>query len=176
LILLSPVFLVLAFLIKVTSRGTVLYAQERMGVDGRIFKMWKFRSMHMDAEKKTGAVWATEDDQRRTGLGAFLRATSLDETPQLWNIFVGQMSVVGPRPERPIFVEKFKEQIPNYMLRHRMKAGLTGWAQVNGWRGNTSLEKRIEYDLFYIRNWSLLLDIKILFLTFYQGFINRNAY
>lgn len=176
LIILSPVLLLLAILVKATSRGPIFYGQERVGLDGQSFTMWKFRSMRIDAEKETGAVWCVQGDSRRTAFGSFLRATSLDELPQLWNVFRGEMSLVGPRPERPIFVEKFKDQIPSYMLRHRMKAGITGWAQINGWRGNTSLEKRIECDIKYIKDWSLWLDIKIIFLTFWRGFINKNAY
>jgi lipopolysaccharide/colanic/teichoic acid biosynthesis glycosyltransferase len=147
-----------------------------MGLDGETFMMLKFRSMRVDAEVATGAVWAKENDDRRTGFGSFLRSTSLDELPQLWNVFVGDMSLVGPRPERPVFVSKFRNEIPNYMLRHRVKTGITGWAQINGWRGDTSLVKRIECDIYYIRNWSLWLDVKILFWTFFRGFVNRNAY
>ena len=176
LLLFSPVFLVTALLVKLTSRGPIFYGQERMSVDGSTFRMWKFRSMKMDAEAKTGAVWATPNDDRRTPIGAFLRSTSLDEIPQFWNVFVGEMSLVGPRPERPQFVHQFRDNIPKYMLRHKVKAGITGWAQVNGWRGDTSLEKRIECDLYYIRHWSLPLDFKILALTFLKGFINKNAY
>jgi Undecaprenyl-phosphate glucose phosphotransferase len=176
IVALSPLLLCIAILVKLTSRGPVLYRQERMGLDGETFSMLKFRSMKVDAEARTGAVWAVENDDRRTAFGAFLRSTSLDELPQLWNVFVGDMSLVGPRPERPVFVSKFRNEIPNYMLRHKVKTGITGWAQVNGWRGDTSLEKRIECDIFYIRNWSLWLDLKILFLTVFRGFVNRNAY
>jgi exopolysaccharide biosynthesis polyprenyl glycosylphosphotransferase len=176
LIILSPVFLIISILIKLTSRGPVFYGQERMSVDGIKFKMWKFRSMKTDAEQKSGAVWAVENDDRKTPIGAFLRKTSLDEIPQFWNVLLGNMSLVGPRPERPVFIEKFKDQIPSYMLRHRAKAGITGWAQINGWRGNTSIEKRIEFDLYYIKHWSLWFDVRILLLTFVKGFINKNAY
>ena len=161
--------------IRLTSPGPALYRQERMGLDGKRFWVWKFRSMYVDAEQETGPVWASEDDPRCTPIGRFLRRTSLDELPQLWNVIIGDMSLVGPRPERPFFVEQFKHRIPQYMLRHKVKAGLTGWAQVNGWRGNTSLEKRIEYDLYYIENWSVTLDIKILWLTLVKGF-HRHAY
>ena len=147
-----------------------------MGLDGMKFKALKFRSMHKNAESKTGAVWASENDERRTKIGAFLRKYSLDELPQLFNVLKGEMSLVGPRPERPVFIDQFKSQIPNYMLRHKVKAGITGWAQINGWRGNTSLEKRIEFDLYYIEHWSIWFDIKILFLTFYRGFFGTNAY
>jgi Undecaprenyl-phosphate glucose phosphotransferase len=176
LILFSPVFLVTAALVKLTSRGPIFYGQERMSVDGTTFRMWKFRSMKADAEAQTGAVWAVPNDDRRTPIGAFLRSTSLDEIPQFWNVFMGEMSLVGPRPERPEFVHQFRGNIPKYMLRHKVKAGITGWAQVNGWRGDTSLEKRIECDLYYIRHWSLAMDFKILALTFLKGFINKNAY
>jgi exopolysaccharide biosynthesis polyprenyl glycosylphosphotransferase len=167
---------VVAIIVKLTSKGPIFYQQERMGLDGTTFHMWKFRSMRVDAEEKTGAVWATENDDRRTMIGKILRSTSIDELPQLWNVWRGQMSLVGPRPERPVFVDKFRYEIPNYMLRHRVKTGITGWAQVNGWRGDTSLEKRIECDIFYIRNWSLWLDFKILLITVFKGIVNRNAY
>ncbi|HET6146499.1 MAG TPA: undecaprenyl-phosphate glucose phosphotransferase [Polyangia bacterium] len=172
----APVFLIIAATVKLTSRGPIFYAQERMGLDGRTFKMYKFRSMRIDAEAATGAVWAKAGDDRRTPIGGFLRATSLDEIPQFWNVLVGNMSLVGPRPERPVFVNQFRHQISHYMLRHRVKAGVTGWAQVNGWRGNTSLDQRILCDLYYIRNWSYLFDLKILLLTVWKGFVNRNAY
>lgn len=176
LILLSPFLGAIALAVKLSSSGKVLYTQERMGLDGRTFKMLKFRSMQSNAEATTGAVWARQNDTRRTGLGTFLRSTSLDELPQLWNVLRGDMSLVGPRPERPVFVQQFRKDIPHYMLRHKVKAGITGWAQVNGWRGNTSLKSRIECDLFYIRNWSYFLDLKILLLTVWKGFINKNAY
>ncbi|MGK5082677.1 undecaprenyl-phosphate glucose phosphotransferase [Bdellovibrionota bacterium FG-1] len=176
LILLSPLLLLIALAIKITSRGPVLYRQERMGMDGRTFNILKFRSMGTHAETHSGAVWAKSGDDRRTPIGTFLRSTSLDELPQLWNILIGEMSLVGPRPERPIFVQQFRKDIPGYMLRHKVKAGLTGWAQINGWRGNTSLDRRIECDLYYIRNWSYSLDWKIMFLTLWKGFINKNAY
>jgi lipopolysaccharide/colanic/teichoic acid biosynthesis glycosyltransferase len=147
-----------------------------MGLDGRTFNALKFRSMRLDAEQRTGAVWASKDDDRCTPIGRFIRKVSLDELPQLFNVLRGEMSLVGPRPERPIFIEQFKKQIPDYMLRHKVKAGITGWAQINGWRGNTSLEKRIEFDLYYIERWSLWFDIKILFLTIFKGFVDPNAY
>ena len=161
---------IVAALIRLTSPGSVFYRQERMGLDGKPFIIYKFRSMHDDAERDTGPVWAVADDPRRTPLGRVLRRFSVDEFPQLWNVLKGEMSIVGPRPERPVFVAKFKRRFPLYMLRHKVKAGLTGWAQVNGWRGNTSIEKRIEYDLYYIENWSLKLDIKIMWLTLVRGF------
>jgi Undecaprenyl-phosphate glucose phosphotransferase len=176
LLFLLPFLTVIGILVKLTSKGPALYRQERMGIDGKTFGMLKFRSMRVDAEEKTGAVWAVQNDDRRTPIGTFLRSTSIDELPQLWNVLVGDMSLVGPRPERPVFVNQFRNQIPNYMLRHKMKSGITGWAQINGWRGDTSLEKRIECDLYYIRNWSFWLDLKILFLTVFKGFINKNAY
>ncbi len=172
----SPLFLILSILVKLTSRGPIFYGQERMSMDGSTFRMWKFRSMRINAEQETGAVWAKKNDDRRTPIGAFLRSTSLDEIPQFWNVFIGEMSLVGPRPERPEFVGQFRNKIPSYMLRHKVKAGITGWAQVNGWRGDTSLEKRIECDLYYIKNWSLFFDLKILLLTPFKGFVNKNAY
>ena len=173
----APLMLAIAVALKLTSSGAVLYRQERMGVDGRRFRMLKFRTMRVDAEADTGPVWAREDDPRRTALGVFLRRTSLDELPQLFNVLRGQMSLVGPRPERPGFVEEFRRRVPGYMLRHKMKAGITGWAQINGWRGNTSIEKRIEHDLYYIERWSLAFDLKILLQTLWYGFrINRNAH
>jgi Undecaprenyl-phosphate glucose phosphotransferase len=176
ILILLPLLIFIALMVRLTSRGPVLYRQERMGLDGSTFAMLKFRSMRVDAEAASGAVWAVKNDDRRTPIGAFLRSTSLDELPQLWNVLVGDMSMVGPRPERPIFVSKFKGEIPNYMFRHRVKTGITGWAQVNGWRGDTSLEKRIEFDLFYIRNWSLWFDLRILLMTVVKGFIHKNAY
>ncbi len=176
LALLSPLLVLIAVLVKMTSPGPILYRQERMGLDGRRFWMLKFRSMHVDAEASSGAVWAKKSDDRCTAIGTFLRRTSLDELPQLWNVFVGHMSLVGPRPERPVFIQQFRSQIPGYMLRHKVKSGITGWAQVNGWRGDTSIAERTECDLFYIRNWSLELDLKILTMTLWKGFINKNAY
>jgi Undecaprenyl-phosphate glucose phosphotransferase len=176
LLLLAPLLLLLALLIKLSSSGPILYVQERMGLDGRSFRMLKFRSMRADAESSTGAIWAQAKDDRRTALGTFLRKTSLDELPQLWNVLCGDMSLVGPRPERPVFVTRFRKEIPHYMLRHKVRAGITGWAQINGWRGNTSLDRRVECDLFYIRNWSYGLDLKILVLTLWKGFIHKNAY
>jgi Undecaprenyl-phosphate glucose phosphotransferase len=176
LVILAPLFVLIAVAIKLASPGPILYRQERMSLDGTLFEMFKFRSMRVDAEAETGAVWASQDDPRRTRLGAFLRRTSLDELPQLFNILKGQMSFVGPRPERPVFVDQFREKVPRYMLRHKVKCGLTGWAQVNGWRGNTSIEKRIEYDIYYVENWSLTFDLKILWLTLKSGLVNKHAY
>jgi Undecaprenyl-phosphate glucose phosphotransferase len=163
----------IALLIKLTSSGPIFYSQERMGLDGKGFTVFKFRSMYADAEDRTGPVWARDDDPRTTPLGKWLRRLDLDELPQFWNVLRGDMSIVGPRPERPFFVEQFKHRIPQYMLRHKVKAGITGWAQVNGWRGNTSLEKRIEYDLYYIENWSVRLDFKIMWLTVFRGLFQR---
>ena len=172
----SPLMFAISILIKIMSPGPILYKQDRMGLDGKIFKMLKYRTMGTQAEEKTGPTWATENDQRRTSVGAFLRKTSLDELPQFFNVLKGDMSIVGPRPERPHFIQQFRSKIPKYMLRHKMKAGITGWAQVNGWRGNTSLEKRVEYDLYYIENWKLMFDFEIMWLTFWRGFISKNAY
>jgi Undecaprenyl-phosphate glucose phosphotransferase len=173
LLLLAVPLLIIALVVKLTSRGAVFYAQERMGLDGRAFTVYKFRSMYEDAESASGPVWARDDDPRATPIGRWLRKFDLDELPQFWNVLRGEMSIVGPRPERPFFVEQFKHNIPQYMLRHKVKAGITGWAQVNGWRGNTSLEKRIEYDLYYIENWSVSLDLKIMWLTVFRGLFQR---
>ena len=172
----SPLMLVISFLVKATSKGPVFYSQERMGLDGKIFNMLKYRTMAIEAEKETGPVWAAKDDSRRTSIGTFLRKTSLDELPQFFNVLKGHMSIVGPRPEREFFIQQFRNKIPKYMLRHKMKAGITGWAQINGWRGNTSLEKRIEYDLYYIENWSLRFDIEIMWLTIWRGLVSKHAY
>jgi Undecaprenyl-phosphate glucose phosphotransferase len=172
-----PVLPLIALLIRLRGGpGPVLLRQERMTLDGRTFQIFKFRTMIDEAERDTGPVFATADDPRRTPVGIWLRRFNLDELPQLINVFLGDMSLVGPRPERPPFVAQFRERIPEYMRRHRVKSGITGWAQVNGWRGNTSIEKRIEYDLYYIENWSLRLDLKILILTIFRGFGQRHAY
>jgi len=173
---LSAPMAAIALLVRYSSPGPVLYRQERMGLDGRPFTVYKFRSMHNQAEADTGPVWAKDNDPRRTLLGSWLRRFNLDELPQLWNVLRGDMSLVGPRPERPYFVEKFKHRFPQYMLRHKVKAGMTGWAQVNGWRGNTSIEKRIEFDLYYIENWSVALDFRILWLTVVRGLFQTHAY
>jgi exopolysaccharide biosynthesis polyprenyl glycosylphosphotransferase len=175
LLAISPLFGLISLLIRRTSRGLVFYKQERMGLDGKAFQVLKFRSMYEGAEDETGPVWARDNDPRCTPVGRWLRRFDLDELPQLWNVVRGDMSIVGPRPERPYFVEQFKHRIPQYMLRHKVKAGITGWAQVNGWRGNTSLEKRIEYDLYYIENWSVSLDLKIMWLTLIRG-LQKHAY
>ena len=168
--------LVTAIAIKLTSPGPIIFCQERVGLHNRPFKMYKFRSMEVQPESEEKKAWTVKNDPRVTPIGKFMRHTSIDELPQLFNILKGNMSLVGPRPERPFFVEKFREEIPRYMVKHQVRPGLTGWAQVNGYRGDTSIRKRIEYDLYYIENWSIGLDIKIIFLTFFKGFINKNAY
>lgn len=173
--LISPILLFLAAMVKLSSPGPVIYKQKRVTRDEKIFTMYKFRSMRNDIAEGT-AHWTEENDPRVTRIGRFLRKTSLDELPQLFNVIGGSMSLIGPRPERPELVEQFNSEIPGYRMRHRVKAGISGWAQVNGWRGNTSLERRIEFDLFYIRNWSMLFDLKIVLYTFFRGFVNENAY
>jgi exopolysaccharide biosynthesis polyprenyl glycosylphosphotransferase len=176
LLVLSPVMAAVALAIWLEDRGPIFYRQVRMGLDGKPFEILKFRSMRVGAETMTGAVWAEKDDPRRTKVGRFIRAWSLDELPQFFNVLMGEMSVVGPRPERPQFVEQFRAEFPHYMLRHKVRAGMTGWAQVHGWRGNTSVRIRIEHDLYYIENWSLLLDVKICFMTVLHGLKHENAY
>ncbi len=176
LVIAFPVMLAIAIAIRWTSPGPIFYRQVRMGLDGTSFSMLKFRSMRVDAEQKTGAVWTTTKDNRRTAIGKLLRRTSLDELPQCFNVLKGDMSLVGPRPERPELIEQCREGIPSYILRQKMKAGMTGWAQVHGWRGQTSLQKRVEHDLYYIEHWTPWLDIKILGMTLVKGFINKNAY
>jgi Undecaprenyl-phosphate glucose phosphotransferase len=175
LVVFSPLMLLIAALVKLSSRGPVFFKQERVSFDGSRFSIVKFRTMYMNAESH-GPGWTTPGDNRVTPLGRLLRSTSLDELPQLLNVIKGDMSIVGPRPERPVFIQEFRRRIPRYMLRHKVPAGITGWAQVHGWRGDTSIDKRIEYDLYYIEHWSLLLDLKILWLTLFRGFRNRNAY
>ncbi|MBE5961188.1 MAG: undecaprenyl-phosphate glucose phosphotransferase [Lachnospiraceae bacterium] len=167
---------IVAIMIKLTSPGPIIYAQVRVGLHNKKFKMYKFRSMEVQDEKKEQKAWTVPNDPRVTKIGRFIRSTSIDELPQLFNVLKGDMSMVGPRPERPLFVEKFKEEIPRYMIKHQVRPGITGWAQINGYRGDTSIRKRIECDLYYIENWTLGLDIKILFLTIFKGFINKNAY
>ena len=175
LLVLAPVLGILALLVKLDSPGPVFYTQERVGMNGRRFRMFKFRSMRVDADRK-GSAWTVKDDPRRTSLGGTLRRLSLDELPQLWNVFMGDMSLVGPRPEQPRFVEEFRGAIPRYMLRHHVKAGMTGWAQVNGLRGDTPLEDRIRYDLYYVQHWSIWFDLRILFLTVARVFRDASAY
>jgi exopolysaccharide biosynthesis polyprenyl glycosylphosphotransferase len=176
LLLAAPVLMAVALGVWATSGRPILYRQKRMGLDGRLFDMAKFRTMRPDAEKGDGPVWARADDPRRTRLGARLRRFSLDELPQLWHVLKGDMSLVGPRPERPVFIEEFKREIPGYMLRHKVRSGMTGWAQVHGWRGDTSLHDRIEHDIYYIQNWSLGLDVQILLMTFWSVLSGRNAH
>ena len=176
LVLLSPFIMLIALLIKLDSEGAVLYTQERMGLDGNSFMMLKFRSMRAGAENETGPVWTTANDERRTRLGSMMRRFSIDELPQLVNVLLGEMSLVGPRPERPVFVEQFEKSIPRYMHRHREKAGITGWAQINGLRGDTSIIERTKYDLWYIENWSVALDIRIMIRTVINIFFDDNAY
>ena len=172
----SPVMLLAALAVRLTSRGPVIFKQERVGLHNKTFKMYKFRTMEVQKPTSEQKAWTVKGDPRVTKVGKFLRCTSLDELPQLFNILMGEMSLVGPRPERPLFVEKFKEEIPRYMIKHQVRPGLTGWAQVNGYRGDTSIRKRIEYDLFYIENWTMSMDFKIMFLTLFKGFVNKNAY
>lgn len=176
LLLFSIPMLLVAFIIKLTSPGPIIFSQIRIGKHNKEFKMYKFRSMEIQPEKDEQKAWTTKRDPRVTGIGKFIRRTSIDELPQLFNILKGDMSLVGPRPERPFFVVKFKEEIPRYMIKHQVSPGLTGWAQINGYRGDTSIRRRIDHDLYYIENWTLSLDFKILFLTFFKGFINMNAY
>ena len=176
LIIFSPIMLIVAVLVKTTSKGPVIYKQERVGLHNKTFKMYKFRSMIDSCDGSDKKKWTTQDDPRVTKVGKFIRKTSLDELPQFVNVIKGDMSIVGPRPERPYYVDKFKEEIPRYMIKHQVRPGITGWAQVNGYRGDTSIYKRIECDLYYIENWTVLFDIKILFFTVFKGFINKNAY
>ena len=176
IIVTSPIMLLMCLLIKLTSPGPLIYKQERVGLHNQNFRMYKFRSMEVQPESEEKKAWTVKNDPRVTGIGKFMRHTSIDELPQLFNILKGDMSLVGPRPERPFFVEKFREEIPRYMVKHQVRPGLTGWAQVKGYRGDTSIRKRIECDLYYIENWSIGFDIKIIFLTFFKGFVNKNAY
>ena len=176
IIVFSPLMLITAALIKATSPGPLIFTQERVGLHNKPFKMFKFRAMQVQTETQEKKGWTTRNDPRVTTIGKIIRKTSIDELPQLFNVLIGDMSLVGPRPERPQYVEKFREEIPRYMVKHQVRPGMTGWAQVNGYRGNTSIRKRIEYDLYYIENWTLGFDVKILFLTVFKGFINKNAY
>lgn len=176
IVLFSPIMLAAVIGVKLSSPGPIIFKQERVGLHNRNFSMYKFRSMGVQAPKEEQKAWTVKNDPRVTSFGRFMRKTSIDELPQLFNILKGDMSLVGPRPERPLFVEKFREEIPRYMVKHQVRPGLTGWAQINGYRGDTSITKRIEYDLYYIENWTLGLDFKILFLTFFKGFVNKNAY
>lgn len=176
IVLFSPVMLVTAVLVKLTSKGPLIYAQERVGLHNEPFKMYKFRSMAVQTKAAERKCWTVQNDPRVTKVGRVIRKLSIDELPQLFNVLKGDMSLVGPRPERPQFVEKFREEIPRYMVKHQVRPGMTGWAQVNGYRGNTSIKKRIDCDLYYIENWTVGLDIKILFMTVFKGFVNKNAY
>lgn len=168
--------LLAVIMIKLTSPGPLIFKQERVGLHNRPFYMYKFRSMEVQKEEEEKVGWTRKNDPRVTNFGKFMRKTSVDELPQLFNVLKGDMSMVGPRPERPQFVEKFREEIPRYMIKHQVRPGITGWAQVSGYRGDTSIKKRIEYDLYYIENWTVGFDFKILFLTIFKGFINKNAY
>ena len=172
----SPVMLLAAIMIKLTSPGPVIFQQERIGLNRQPFMMYKFRSMHVQTDEEERDKWTVENDPRRTKWGAFMRKTSIDELPQFFNVLKGDMSVVGPRPERPFFVEKFKEEVPRYMIKHQVRPGITGWAQINGYRGNTSIEERINHDLYYIENWTFAFDLRIIMLTMFKGFIHKNAY
>lgn len=176
IIIFSPIMLFEFIMIKITSPGAVIFKQERIGFNNKPFTMYKFRSMKIQKESDEQVQWTTANDPRKTKFGSFIRKTSLDELPQFFNVLFGDMSLVGPRPERPHFVDQFKEEIPKYMVKHQIRPGITGWAQVSGWRGDTSIEKRIEYDIYYLENWSLWFDIKIIFLTAFKGFVNKNAY
>jgi exopolysaccharide biosynthesis polyprenyl glycosylphosphotransferase len=176
LLIISPLLILIAIGIKITSSGPVIFKQERVGLGRRKFMIYKFRTMKVLSDNSSNTEWTTENDPRRTRLGTFLRKTSLDELPQFFNVLFGHMSVVGPRPERPFFVEQFKEEIPKYMVKHHIRPGITGWAQSNGLRGDTSIEDRIKHDIFYIENWSFLFDIKIIWKTIWNGFFNKNAY
>jgi exopolysaccharide biosynthesis polyprenyl glycosylphosphotransferase len=176
IIVTSPIMICVAIGVKLTSPGPVFFVQERVSLNNKTFKMLKFRSMRVQTQEDTNTIWTTQNDPRKTKFGTFLRKTSLDEFPQFFNVLLGSMSIVGPRPERPYWVNKFKGDVPEYMLRHYIKSGITGWAQVNGWRGDTSMEERIKYDNYYIQNWNLMLDIKIIFLTVIRAFNDKNAY
>ena len=176
IILLSPFLIIVALIIKLTSKGPIIFKQERVGLHNKPFYMYKFRTMYVQSEEEEAKGWTTKDDPRVTRVGKFFRKTSIDELPQLFNILVGDMSIVGPRPERPQFVEKFKEEIPRYMIKHQVRPGLTGWAQINGYRGDTSIRRRIDYDIYYIENWTMGFDFKIMFLTIFRGLMNENAY
>ena len=176
IILLAPFLIIVAIIIKLTSKGPIIFKQERVGLHNKPFYMYKFRTMYVQSEEEEAKGWTTKDDPRVTKVGKFFRKTSIDELPQLFNILVGDMSIVGPRPERPQFVEKFKEEIPRYMIKHQVRPGLTGWAQINGYRGDTSIRRRIDYDIYYIENWTMGFDFKIMFLTIFRGFMNENAY
>ena len=176
IIITSPIMIVTALIIKLTSPGPIIFKQNRVGLNKKVFTIYKFRSMHVQKPSKEKVQWTTEEDTRKTKFGSFIRKTSIDELPQFFNVLKGDMSMIGPRPERPYFVDKFKDEVPKYMVKHQVRPGITGWAQVNGWRGDTSIEKRIQCDIYYIENWTFMMDIKIVFLTVFKGFVNKNAY
>jgi exopolysaccharide biosynthesis polyprenyl glycosylphosphotransferase len=176
LILAAPIFILIALLIRLTSPGPIIFAQQRVGLNGKLFSMYKFRTMSVSSREQSDSHWTVKNDPRCTAIGRILRPTGLDELPQFVNVLMGDMSVVGPRPERPLLVRKFMQSVGNYNLRHYLKVGITGWAQVNGWRGDTSIEKRIEHDLYYVRNWTLSFDLLIVVLTLLRGFTDKNAY
>jgi exopolysaccharide biosynthesis polyprenyl glycosylphosphotransferase len=178
ILLFSPVMLFAALLVRISGPGPIIFKQRRVSLGGEVFNIYKFRTMYYVEDEESGspARWTERDDPRVTAIGRFLRGTSIDELPQLFNVLTGEMSLVGPRPERPELIERFREDWRGYMLRQHVKAGMTGWAQVNGHRGHSSLRKRLQYDLFYIRNWSILFDLKILWLTVFRGFVHRNAH
>ncbi len=176
IIILSPVLIISSILVKISSPGPIIFKQERVGMNRKNFMMYKFRSMKIQNKEEERLQWTTEDDPRKTKFGTFIRKTSIDELPQLFNVLKGDMSLIGPRPERPHFVEKFREEVPEYMIKHHVRPGMTGWAQVHGWRGNTSIKKRIEYDIYYVENWTIILDLRILIMTLIKGFVNKNAY
>ena len=176
IIVTSPILLLSAILTKATSPGPIIFKQERVGLNRKNFSMYKFRSMRVQTDEEEQDKWTTKNDPRKTRWGTFMRKTSLDELPQFFNVLKGDMSIVGPRPERPYFVEQFKESIPRYMIKHQVRPGITGWAQVNGYRGDTSIKGRIKYDLYYIENWTFSFDLKIILLTIFKGFVNKNAY
>jgi len=172
----APLFAIISVLVRLSSPGPIFFVQERIGARRKLFRMYKFRTMRVASKDESDVTWTTPDDRRRTWIGAILRKTSLDELPQFWNVLRGDMSIVGPRPERPFFARQFKNKVPSYMVRHQVKTGITGWAQVNGWRGDTSIKKRLEFDLYYLENWSFAFDLKIIFMTIFKGLVNRNAY
>jgi exopolysaccharide biosynthesis polyprenyl glycosylphosphotransferase len=176
LLLAAPIFLLVALLVRLSSPGPVIFVQDRVGLSGNVFRMYKFRTMVVASPQESDTRWTVKDDPRCTRVGKFLRQTGLDELPQFFNVLKGEMSVVGPRPERPVLVQRFIQSVGNYNTRHYLKVGITGWAQVNGWRGDTSIEKRVEYDLYYVRHWTLAFDLFIVFLTLFRGFTDKSAY
>ncbi len=176
LFLTAPVLVLIALAVRLSSPGPIIFAQDRVGLNGKLFRMYKFRTMSVSSGRDSDSCWTVKNDPRRTRAGKFLRHSGLDELPQFFNVLRGDMSVVGPRPERPLLVQRFMQSVSNYNTRHYLKVGITGWAQVNGWRGDTSIEKRVEYDLYYVRNWTLAFDLLIIVLTFFRGFLNKNAY